>query len=101
MKRILAYLALLALLVVAGGGGLLAQKADVPVVVCTLRGTQTVLERLLKCKPSKVELHLLEVIPAQELQGVTTVDIADRVYKLMADDLGPENILTPEEEESA
>ena len=79
----------------------IAQKADVPVVVCTLRGTQTVLERLLKCKPSKVELHLLEVIPAQELQGVTTVDIADRVYKLMADDLGPENILTPEEEESA
>ena len=79
----------------------IAQKANVPVVVCTLQGTQTVLDRLKKLRPSKVQLHLLEVIPAEELQGVTTVDIADRVYKLMAEDLGPENTLTPEEEENA
>lgn len=79
----------------------IAQKANVPIVVCTLQGTQTVLARLSKCCPSTVHLHLLDVIPAEELQGVTTVEIAERVYKLMAEDLGPENVLTPEEEENA
>ena len=79
----------------------IAQKANVPIVVCTMRGTNHVIGRLLKGKRATVDLRLLEVIPAEELQSCTTVEIADRVYSLMAADLGPENILTPEEEENA
>ena len=32
--------------------------------------------------------------------GMETVELAERVYAMMADDLGPENVLTPEEEEN-
>ena len=35
-------------------------------------------------------------IPAEELKGVTTVEIAERVHKLMADDLGPDWALEEE-----
>lgn len=71
----------------------IAQKAKVPIVVCTLRDTQYVVRNFLGGKPSQVELHLLAVIPAEELEGKTTVDIADRVYRMMAEDLGPERVL--------
>ena len=79
----------------------IAQKANVPVVVCTLQNTQDVLANVKKLKSSFVKFHVLDVIPVEQLQGVTTVEIADRVYKMMAEDLGPENVLTPEEEENA
>lgn len=79
----------------------IAQKANVPIVVCTLQGTNHVIGRLLKGKGSTVDVHLLNVIPAEALQGRTTVDIAGQVYELMAADLGAENILTPEEEENS
>lgn len=79
----------------------IAQKAGVPIVVCTMQNTNHVIGRLLKGKGSTVDLHLVEVIPAEQVQAATTVEIADRVYNLMAADLGPENVLTPEEEENA
>ena len=79
----------------------IAQKANVPIVVCTIRGTHRVIPRLLKLKGSSVDLRLLEVIPAETLQGRTTVDIAQQVYDIMAADLGPENVLTAQEEENA
>ena len=79
----------------------IAQKANVPIVVCTIRNTNRVIGNLLKLKGSAVDLHLLEVIPAESLEGRTTVDIAQQVYDIMAADLGEENILTPEEEENA
>lgn len=79
----------------------IAQKANVPIVVCTLRNTNHVIGRLLKGKGSTVDLHLLDVIPAEEVCSCTTVEIADRVYGMMAADLGSENTLTPEEEENA
>lgn len=78
----------------------IAQKANVPIVVCTLQGSNHVLPRLLKGKGSEVKLHLLDVIQPEQLQGKTTVEIAQQVYDMMAADLGPENILTPEEEEN-
>ena len=70
----------------------IAQKANVPIVVCTLKNTVNVIPNLLKWKPSHVEMTVLAVIPPEELKGVTTVDIADRCYKLMAADLGPDLI---------
>ena len=78
----------------------IAQKAKVPIVVCTLLGTNHVIPRLLKGKGSTVRLHLLDVIPAESLEDKTTVEIAEQIYGMMAADLGDENVLTPEEEEN-
>lgn len=74
----------------------IAQKAKVPIVVCTLRDTQHVLANLLKLRRSKVTLHVLEVIEPQWMEGKTTVEIADHVYGIMAADLGPENLYVEE-----
>lgn len=71
----------------------IAQKAKVPIVVCTLQNTQKAFHNAARLKPTDIQLHLLEVIPASELEGVTTVDIANRIHALMAADLGPENVL--------
>ena len=68
----------------------IAQKANVPIVVCTITNTFKVLSNLKKLKPTDVDLHLLAVIPPEELEGVTAVDIAQRVHAMMAEDLGPE-----------
>ena len=75
----------------------IAQKANVPIVVCTLRDTQYMIKNFLKGKASKVQLHLLDVIPAEKLQGRTTVDIAQEIHAMMAEDLGPEYL--PENQE--
>jgi len=78
----------------------IAQKAEVPIVVCTLQGTNHVIPRLLKLKGSTVDVHLLSVIQPQEHENLSTVELAERIYTMMAQDLGPENILTPEEEDN-
>ena len=70
----------------------IAQKANVPIVVCTLKNTKEVVKNIKRLKPSAVEMKVLDVIPAEELKGVTTVDIAHRCYDLMAADLGPDLI---------
>ena len=70
----------------------IAQKAGVPIVVCTMKNTLNSVPNLLHLKPTRVELSVLEVIPPEELKGVTTVDIAQRCYELMAEDLGPDLI---------
>ena len=75
----------------------IAQKANVPIVVCTLRNTQYALPNFLKGGSTEVEMRLLDVIPAADLQGKTTVEIADRVYAMMAADLGPELVAECEE----
>ena len=70
----------------------IAQRAEVPIVVCTLHNTKEVVKNIKRFRGTKTELHVLEVIPAEELKGVSTIDIARRVHKLMADDLGPDLI---------
>ena len=74
----------------------IAQKANVPIVVCTLRNTAQIIPNLLKLKHTDVTLHLVDVIPAEALKGRTTVDIADEVYAMMLQDLGED--FRPEEE---
>ncbi len=76
----------------------IAQKAEVPIVVCTLQNTHCIYENMKKLKPTEVHLHLVGVIPAAELKGVTAVDVGHRVYHMMAADLGPELVLPAEEE---
>ena len=70
----------------------IAQKANVPIVVCTLRNTRPIIHNGLRLKPTHVELRLLDVIPAETLKGRTAVDISNQVYRMMADDLGPDMI---------
>ena len=45
----------------------IAQKAKVPIVVCTLQDTHHVIKNLCKGKSSQIHMHVLDVIPAQEL----------------------------------
>lgn len=68
----------------------IAQKANVPIVVCTLRDTIPVIPNIKRLKASTVQLHLVGVVSPEEFAGKTTVDIADRVYSMMAKDLGEE-----------
>ena len=70
----------------------IAQKANVPIVVCTLRGTQNILPNAKKLRRTPIRLNLVEVIPAGELKGITAVDIAHRVHAIMAGDLGAEHV---------
>lgn len=70
----------------------IAQKAGVPIVVCTLNGTQNIVKNVRRFRRTRIDFHLLEVIPAEELKGTTTVDIARRVHGIMAADLGAENV---------
>ena len=68
----------------------IAQKARVPIVVCTVRGTRDIFANVKKLRRTHVELRLVAVIPASELEGKTAVEIGDRVHGIMAADLGPE-----------
>ena len=68
----------------------IAQKANVPVVVCTLKNTQPVVRNILHLKPSHVEVKVLDVISAEEIKAAGTVEIAHRCHDMMAADLGPE-----------
>ncbi len=71
----------------------IAQKAQVPIVVCTLQNTQHIFRNALRLKPTDVHLHLLDVIQPQQFQGMTAVELGNWVHSMMAEDLGPENVL--------
>ena len=79
----------------------IAQKAGVPIVVCTIQGTRETFKNLKKLKTTHVQLHLVDVIPAEELKGRTAVDIANQVYEMMLADLGEEfRYIEPETEQN-
>ena len=66
----------------------IAQKTNVPIVVCTIRNTRQIFPNLRHLRHTDVELHLVDVIPAEDLKGRTTVDIGNQVYEMMIADLG-------------
>ena len=66
----------------------IAQKTGVPVVVCTIRGTKEVLPRLLKLRRAAVDVHLVDVISAEQVKALSTVDLAELAYETMIADLG-------------
>lgn len=68
----------------------IAMKAQVPIVVCTMKNSSKVLHNAMRLKPSEVQLHLLKVIAPEEYAGMTTVEVGELAYRLMADDLGPD-----------
>ncbi len=68
----------------------IAQKANVPIVVCTLKNSKEVIHNIKRLKGTTVELNVLDVLRPEDFRGLTTVEIADRCYRMMAQDLGPE-----------
>ena len=71
----------------------IAQKAGVPIVVCTLKGTSDLFHNLKRLKKTHVRLHLVDVIPAEEVKAANTVELGERIYDMMLADLGPEYAL--------
>ena len=70
----------------------IAQRTQVPIVVCTLQNTQYIRFNYKKLKKTHVQLHLVDVISPEQYAGMSTVELGNMVYEIMARDLGPENI---------
>ena len=70
----------------------IAQKAKVPIVVCTLKNMRHAIDNLRHFKRTDVQMTVLAVIQPEEFEYITTTELADRVYHMMAEDLGPENV---------
>ncbi len=70
----------------------IAQKTKVPIVVCTLRGTEPIFRNAKKLIKSPVQLNLVSVVQPETYEALTTVELGTRIYEMMARDLGPENV---------
>ena len=66
----------------------IATKTNVPIVVCTLQDTPLIFKNMFK-KPVDLKVHLLDVITPEQYAGMTTVELSEKIYQMMADDLGP------------
>ena len=71
----------------------IAQKANVPIVVCTVQNTNKVFHNIKSLKATDIHLHLLKVLQPEELTGKTAVEVGDLVHSMMAEDLGPDLVL--------
>lgn len=67
-----------------------AMKPQIPVVVCTIRGSTQILSNIRRFKPTQVDLRVLDVITPEQYAAMKTPELAERVYRVMRDDLGPE-----------
>ena len=68
----------------------IAQKANVPIVVCTLKGTSDLFHNMKRLKKTHVRLHLVDVIPAEEVKAANTVELGEKIYQMMLEDQGKE-----------
>ena len=68
----------------------IAQKSGVPIVVCTLKGTSDLFHNMKRLKKTSVRLHLVDVIPAEEVKVANTVELGEKIYQMMLADLGEE-----------
>ena len=66
----------------------IAQKAGVPIVVCTLKNTKDVVRNILQFRGSKVELNVLDVIDTETVRTKKTVELAEMCHEMMAQNLG-------------
>ena len=69
----------------------IATKTKVPIVVCTLQDTPLIFKNMFN-KPVDIKVHLLDVIQPEQYAGMTTVELSEKIYQMMADDLGPEQV---------
>ena len=70
----------------------IAQKAKVPIVVCCMKNTKEVVKNLLRGRGTKVTMDVLEVIPAERVLEMKTVEIAEYCHALVAQALGPDMV---------
>ena len=77
-----------------------ATKAKVPIVVCTIKGSENILKSAARLKPVDVDFHVLHVITPAAYADMTSVDISNQIFKMMLEDLGPEFAPQDEEEEA-
>ena len=75
----------------------IALRTQVPIVVCTLWGTQDIFHNGLRLKPTDVDFHVLGVVQPEEIKGKTAVEVGHLVHDMMAKDLGPDRVLFVEE----
>ncbi len=71
----------------------IAQKAGVPIVVCTVQNTNKPFHNILRLKATDVHLHLIKVLQPEDFAGMTAVELGDMVHSMMAEDLGPDLVL--------
>lgn len=68
----------------------IAKKTEVPIVVCTVKNTKDAISNLLHHRYTPIEVSVLKTIQPEEYKDITTVELGDRIFRLMADDLGPD-----------
>lgn len=64
----------------------IAQRAKVPIVVAVLRGTKAMPKNMFR-KRTDVDVEILGVVPTEEVVGVLTKDIGDRIHRMMEEAL--------------
>ena len=60
----------------------IAQKAQVPIVVAVLRNTKQIAKNIFR-RRTDVDMEILGVIPVEELTGVVTKEVGDRIHAMM------------------
>ena len=75
----------------------IALRTHVPVVVCTLWGSQDVFHNAKRLKPTDVDFHVVGVVQPDVYKDMTAVELGHLVHDMMAKDLGPERVLFVEE----
>ncbi len=60
----------------------IAQKADVPIVVCALSGTTSFVKNMFR-RPTHIYFDVVETIPAEKVASMTTHELGDYVHSLM------------------
>lgn len=70
----------------------IAKKTEVPIVVCTMKNTRDAISNLLHHRRTDIQVTVLQTIQPEEYKELTTVELGERIYHMMAEDLGPENV---------
>lgn len=70
----------------------IAKKTEVPIVVCTIKNTKDAISNLLHHRRTDILVSVLDTIQPEAYADMTTVELGETIYQMMADDLGPENI---------
>ena len=65
----------------------IAQKANVPIVVMTVQGTYDI-QKNFPWHKSHVEMHIAQVLSAEEIKGKKTAELGDTIADIMLKDLG-------------
>ena len=63
-----------------------AQKAQVPIVICALVNSRAILKNMFR-RHTDVYLDVLDVIPPEEFAGLKTVEIGDRAHSTLLEGL--------------